>query len=204
MGPGGGMSQQEHLRLRHERIETLRASMSGFFDAGFNPGPWVLEVGCGHGHFLTDYARQHPPLQCLGVDFCRDRIRRAERKLQRARLANLRFLHGEAGEFFEALPPDLRFQQIFALFPDPWPKRRHRKHRLVSADFLEQIAHRSVPGAEFFFRSDALEYVQEVKSHLAGQSRWRTTSRSSLPVETTTVFQQRAVRYDTVVAVLVN
>jgi len=161
---------------------------------------WTLELGCGHGHYLTAFAAHHPDATCLGIDFCRERVRRAERKLQRARLANLCFLHAEAGEFLDALPPDMRFRRIFVLFPDPWPKRRHRKHRLVSPEFLDRTAGLAMPQAGFFFRSDALDYVEEVRANLAKHPSWRLIPDGNLPFETETVFQAKARLFGSVVA----
>jgi tRNA (guanine-N7-)-methyltransferase len=167
-------------------------------------GEWTLEFGCGHGHFLTSFARSHPTMQCLGIDFCRDRIRRAERKRQRSTLPNLHFIHAEAREILDALPPQAKFRQVYVLFPDPWPKRRHRKHRLVTGDFLDRVAAVSAIGGKFYFRSDALDYVAEVRALIAPHGRWRLIAGGELPFEEQTVFQARAARFDSLAAVLVS
>ena len=81
----------------------------------------TLEIGCGHGHFLTAYAAAHPDLRCLGLDIANDRIARALRKRDRARLANLDFVHADADDLLSALPEEISLSQVFVLFPDPWP-----------------------------------------------------------------------------------
>jgi tRNA (guanine-N7-)-methyltransferase len=202
-GPAGG-SDAWHRIERTGRIQALRATLTPLMDDVAPAHEQALELGCGHGHFLAAFAEKHPAVRCLGVDFCRDRIARAERKRQRARLANLQFIRAEVGEFLEALPERIRFRHIFVLFPDPWPKRRHRKHRLVSTALLDRLAELGAPGCVFFFRSDALDYVAAVRAAISAHARWKLRPTGDLPVETETVFQARAHAYDSVGAVLVN
>jgi tRNA (guanine-N7-)-methyltransferase len=193
-----------HAAERSRRVQALRSTLDALVGGGVGAAEWVLELGCGHGHFLTAFAGQYPAVQCLGIDLCRDRIRRAERKRQRSALPSLHFIHAEARELLDALPPQVRFRRVFVLFPDPWPKRRHRKHRLVSDDFLDRVAGVSTVGGEFFFRSDALDYVAEVRALVAANARWRLIEGNALPFEEETVFQARAVRFDSLAAVLLN
>src|SRR5476651_2520217 len=104
---------------------------------------FVWEIGCGHGHFLASYAQAHPDKLCVGVDITGDRIERANRKRDRAKLTNLHFVHAEARTFLETLPAGATFSDILVLFPDPWPKLRHHKHRIMQSDFLEAVARRA-------------------------------------------------------------
>jgi len=187
-----------------EGQRSLRTTVSALLEELPASGPMVLELGCGHGHFLTEFARRHPGSQFFGVDFCRDRIRRAERKQVRAGLPNLRFLRAEVQQFLEALPAKTRFNQTLVLFPDPWPKRRHRKNRMVTPDLLARLAEVSAPGARFSFRSDAADYVADVRTAIGKQALWRALSEDLLPLEFETVFQQRAQSYGTVIAELVS
>ena len=82
----------------------------------------MLEIGAGHGHFLTAYAAAHPERTCVGLDIIAERVERANRKKNRARLDNLHFLHASAEDFLASLPENVRFADVFVLFPDPWPK----------------------------------------------------------------------------------
>ena len=107
------------------------------------PRSIVLELGCGHGHFLARYSAEFPAKLCVGVDLRSDRIERALRKVAHARLANCHFVRTEALEFLHALPPAVTFEEIWVLFPDPWPKKRHHKNRLLHPDFFEAVAARS-------------------------------------------------------------
>ncbi len=77
-----------------ERQAALRAKLAALFPA---EAAITLEIGSGHGHFLTRYAAEFPQRLCLGVDLISDRIRRSKRKAERARLTHCHFLQAEAG-----------------------------------------------------------------------------------------------------------
>lgn len=160
----------------------------------------TLEIGAGHGHFLTDYATAHPAEFCVGFDLLRDRVERATRKRDRAKLANLVFLKAEAAELIAALPPQVVLQRIFVLFPDPWPKRRHHKHRLMQADTLHALAAKSAPGADLCFRTDDAHYFAAAKSEVLAHPDWEIAPTASWPFERETVFQSRAPAYQSLVA----
>lgn len=111
---------------------------------------FTWEIGSGHGHFLAAYAHAHPAELCIGIDIIGERVERAQRKRDRASLANLHFIHAEARLFLETLPADATFSRLFILFPDPWPKLRHHKHRIMQPDFLASVAARAGEGAPLF------------------------------------------------------
>lgn len=162
------------------------------------PGPaardFTLEVGCGHGHYLTDYAAAHPGELCVGIDLLSDRIARAQRKCDRARVTNLHFLQAEARFFLGELPASARIRRLLLLFPDPWPKLRHRKHRVLQPDFLSAVADRAAPGCRFYFRTDFVPYLEDGRAALAGHPRWELAD-EPLPFERETVFQARALAF---------
>jgi tRNA (guanine-N7-)-methyltransferase len=159
----------------------------------------VLEIGCGHGHFLTDYAAAHPAKVCVGLDIISERITRANRKKNRARLANVHFIHASAEDFLATMPSQLRFSEIFVLFPDPWPKRRHHKNRLMQSDFLATIAPRAGEGARLYFRTDDADYFAAADLVLKTHPAWELTT-DSWAFEYETVFQRRAPSYQSLVA----
>jgi tRNA (guanine-N7-)-methyltransferase len=160
----------------------------------------TLELGAGHGHFLTDYAAEHPAEFCLGIDLQRDRVNRAERKCKRARLTNLAFLQAEALESVSLLPAHTKVQKIFILFPDPWPKRRHHKNRLLQQDFLSELAKRTSSDAQLYFRTDDTSYFTAAHAVVQEHDKWH-IARTPWPYERETVFQSRAPAYQSLVAV---
>lgn len=161
--------------------------------------PFVWELGCGHGHFLTAYAQAHPDRLCIGIDIVSERIARAVRKRDRARLPNLHFIHAEARLFLDALPPGATVRDIFVLFPDPWPKLRHHKHRIMQPDFLHAAAGRAAPNCGLYFRTDYHPYFEDTRQVVAQHPDWSITE-DAWPFEFETVFQSRAPKHDSLVA----
>jgi tRNA (guanine-N7-)-methyltransferase len=188
----------EFLATIAQRRAALRAELSRLFPA---PRPIVWEIGCGHGHFLVRYAELFPAKFCLGVDLIVDRLERSGRKRDRAQLANCHFVRAEAREFLLSLAPGISFEEIWVLFPDPWPKARHNKNRLLKTEFFGAVAARAGEGARFYFRTDHLDYFTEVETVLAGLPTWRRDPAAPWPLEPETVFQARAPAYHSLVAV---
>jgi len=181
-----------------QRRATLQAEAAGLLPAD---GAIVLEIGSGHGHFLARYAHDFPDKICVGVDLRGERIERAQRKAERAKLANCHFIRAEAREWIEALPSGITFSEIWVLFPDPWPKKRHHKNRLLQPAFLDWIAQRAGQGARLYFRTDHVEYFKFVADFLPELKTWRVDPQGAWPLEPETVFQARAPSYQSVVVV---
>ncbi len=192
-----------YLAERDSRIAALRGLLASLLR---DHERIVLEIGCGHGHFLTAYASAHAGAPfCAGLDIISERVRRANRKCARAGLdARLAFIHAEAAEFLSVLPGHVRLADVFVLFPDPWPKRRHHKHRLIRGEILDGLAERAAPGARLCFRTDDREYFTAARATIGGHARWRIAGgdpAASWPFEYATVFQEKAAGYQSLVAV---
>lgn len=160
----------------------------------------TLEIGCGHGHFLTSYAQSHPEKTCVGVDLCTKRILRANKKQGRAKLENLHFIKADAVEFLEALPEDVLIDEIFILFPDPWPKSRHHKNRLIQGRFLDLLSIKSLILSKMHFRTDHEEYFNWAKRELQKSPHWQLADDCPWTFEEETVFQSISESYQSLIA----
>jgi tRNA (guanine-N7-)-methyltransferase len=189
-------TSEYHDRIA-DRSESLRATLLEIVAPSV---PFVWEVGCGHGHFLAAYAEAHPKEPCIGIDISADRVTRANRKLARAKLENLHFIVADAEEFLAVMPKGSRFSAIYILFPDPWPKRRHHKNRVIKPAFLSAASAAMGKGTPLYFRTDHEGYFLEGKSVFRSSGAWSTSEESQLPFEEATVFQKRAARHFTLVA----
>ena len=190
--------KEAYVALLDERRRVLREQLTPIFRA---TSDFVCEIGCGHGHFLTAYATAHPDRVCVGLDLVSERIERACRKRDRAKLPNLHFLRAEAKLFMETLPLAARISTLFILFPDPWPKLRHQKHRIIQADFLDTVAARAEPGCRLGFRTDFQPYFYDAQAIIRDHPRWRLVE-EPWPFEYETVFQQRAESFASLIAAL--
>src|SRR5580704_19704822 len=108
--------------------------------------PLEVELGSGDGSFLANYARLHPGRNFLGVERLLGRLRKLDRKARRAGLTNLRALRIESAYFLEYLLPRESARALHIYFPDPWPKRKHRKNRLVNERLTEIAWNALAPG----------------------------------------------------------
>lgn len=184
------------LAERETRRATLQRDLTGLvpFDCRL-----TLEIGSGHGHFLTAYAAAHPKEFCIGIDLVAERVRRSLRKRDRANLTNLSFLQAEAEEFVAALPSHASLHRILVLFPDPWPKRRHHKNRIMQPSFLSALAARASAGAGLYFRTDYNPYFSAAEAVVKTHPDWQLTD-APWAFERETVFQSRADTFQSLVA----
>jgi tRNA (guanine-N7-)-methyltransferase len=127
-----------------------------------NDQPLEIELGSGDGSFLVNYAKLHPERNFLGVERLQGRLRKLDRKGRRAGLVNLRGTRVESAYFLEYLLPPRSCAAVHVYFPDPWPKRKHRKYRLINARFPEIAARALVPGGFVRLRTDDANYFSQM------------------------------------------
>ncbi len=99
--------------------------------------PLQVDLGCGGGDLLCELARRHPQRNFLGTEKLEGRVAKACRKS--ADLENVRIVKVESAYAVRYLLPKASVETFYLLFPDPWPKRRHHRRRIVTADFLDAI-----------------------------------------------------------------
>lgn len=190
-------SHLAHLQRVADQRRRLAALLEAQF-AGCNR--LTLELGCGHGHYLTAYARDHSTERCLGVDLIGRRVARGNAKAGKRGLNNLTFIKAEANDLLDLLPAKLRLQRIFMLFPDPWPKARHHKNRMIQDGFLAKLAGRTVPGAGFYFRTDHRDYFEWTRERLAAHPDWQLADDAPWPFEAASFFQDLMQSWQSLIA----
>ena len=160
----------------------------------------LFEAGCGHGHWLTSYAEANPQETCVGIDLISHRIRKGQEKCAKRGLQNVQFIKAELGEFLEVLPERIRFDRTVLLFPDPWPKARHHRRRMVQTELLDTLAARTDPGGWFCFRSDDRPYHEWTVELLQAHPLWEIDASAGWPHEMETYFQSLMSDYTSVIA----
>lgn len=124
--------------------------------------PLEIELGSGDGSFLAACATAHPETNFIGVERLLGRIRKLDRKGQRAGLQNLRLLRLEASYVVQWLLPPASVRAIHIYFPDPWPKRRHWKNRLINEEFTSLARAALEPHGIIFLRTDNKDYFDQM------------------------------------------
>jgi tRNA (guanine-N7-)-methyltransferase len=128
-----------------------RALMAGAAEA------W-LEIGFGGGEHLAAQAARRPDVLFIGAEPFQNGVASALRHIDEQGLKNVRLHDGDARELLSRMP-DASLARIFVLFPDPWPKARHHKRRLLQADTARELARVLAPGGRLRFASDWADYV---------------------------------------------
>lgn len=127
-----------------------------------------FEIGFGGAEHLVWQAQHNPNVACLGVEPFLNGVAKAVRGVDEHGLENIRVLQGDARDVLAVLP-DASLSRLFILFPDPWPKARHNKRRIINEGLLAQVHRVLTPGSEFRFASDIIHYVDwtlwRVKAH---------------------------------------
>ena len=128
------------------------------------PKPQSLEVelGCGDASFLVEFARRNPGRNFIGVERLLGRIQKLDRKGRRAGLANLRGVRIESAYFLKYLLPPHAAAALHIYFPDPWPKKKHRRHRLINEQFPDLARAALAPGGVVYLRTDDADYFAQM------------------------------------------
>ena len=124
--------------------------------------PLEVELGCGDASFLVEYAKLHPERNFIGVERLLGRIRKLDRKGHRAGLTNLRGVRIESTYFLEYLLPPHSVSALHVYFPNPWPKKRHHKNRLVNERFPKITRAALVPEGVVYLRTDDEDYFGQM------------------------------------------
>ncbi len=128
--------------------------------------PLRLEIGFGHGEFISAMASAHPDEDFLGVEYDPLRVTKTAHKCLKLGTPNVRLFSGEAHHFVRHRLPPACIHRAYILFPDPWPKPGHRRRRLMNRAFLLDLAYAMAPGGRLMFASDTHNYALQVLSQV--------------------------------------
>jgi tRNA (guanine-N7-)-methyltransferase len=123
------------------------------------PLPLVVELGFGRGEFLLGLAEVSPEQAHVGVELSFKRSVKMARRLARSPLRNVRLVQGLAQQVVEEGLPDASVACFWINFPDPWPKKRHARRRLVQPEFVARLVRRLVPGGSLRIATDDEPYA---------------------------------------------
>ena len=131
-----------------------------------NANPLSLEIGFGNGKFLIEIAALNPQINFLGIDFYHKGIRKLVSRINKLQIQNIRILYGDAREKIPQIFETGQLDSIFVNFPDPWPKKRHIKRRLIKPGFIELMKSKLKPNGIIHLATDSENYAQEMMQYL--------------------------------------
>jgi tRNA (guanine-N7-)-methyltransferase len=123
--------------------------------------PLHVDLGCGDGSFLCAMAQRMPDINFLGIERLLNRVRTSARKA--ATLDNVRLLRMESLYAVRYLLPAESVERFYLLFPDPWPKRRHHRRRIVTPNFLRSIHAALQKNGSIYIATDDVDYFARIK-----------------------------------------
>jgi tRNA (guanine-N7-)-methyltransferase len=161
-------------------LPQIRVPQAAFEPRALMPGAkdvWV-EIGFGGGEHMAAQAARHPDTLILGAEPFQNGVASALRHLDEQGLENVRIQDGDARELLARLP-DASVSRVFILFPDPWPKARHHKRRLIQADTVAELARVLAPGGALRFASDWADYVDWTLARILANPAFRWTAEAA-------------------------
>ncbi|MCK5568132.1 MAG: tRNA (guanosine(46)-N7)-methyltransferase TrmB, partial [Spirochaetes bacterium] len=140
-------------------IDEMKAFFANIFH---NNNSLIVEIGSGNGHFLVERALKYPDNNYIGTDLLTGRAKKFYSKIEKRGLKNIVVFKGDARRFVWEFLYENTVEEFIILFPDPWPKQRHRKHRLLTAAFINMLKIRLVPGGMVTLATDYHEYRNRI------------------------------------------
>ncbi|MFQ5511223.1 MAG: tRNA (guanosine(46)-N7)-methyltransferase TrmB [Candidatus Krumholzibacteriia bacterium] len=155
-------------------------SFPGFRHIFGNDNPVEIEIGCGKGKFLIARAMEHPEINFLGIDVSWKWMKYGVQRSDRRGLRNVRFAKKDAREVVARAIPDGSVSAFHIYFPDPWPKRRHHKRRLITGAFLALTARRLAESGIIELATDHDDYFMQMRLAVVQSGvAWRTTEETT-------------------------
>ncbi|MGA2497439.1 MAG: tRNA (guanosine(46)-N7)-methyltransferase TrmB [Tepidisphaeraceae bacterium] len=128
-----------------------------------NPNPVELEIGFGKGTFLVEQAKLRPEINFFGLEYARFYWRYASDRLRRNGCLNVRTVRAEAAYFLGEFVPDASLSVLHIYFPDPWPKKRHHKRRLIQEKFVPVLQRILAPAGRIQIVTDHAGYFEQIE-----------------------------------------
>ncbi len=139
--------------------------------------PRVLEIGFGNGETLVEQASANPAIDYIGIEVHDPGVGHCLLHIETAGLSNVRLISHDAVEVMALQIPDGKLSRINLYFPDPWPKKRHHKRRLVQPSFLELTAQKIEAAGSLHLATDWQNYAEHIDALIESQERFRLAER---------------------------
>lgn len=162
-----------------------------------NNQPTILDVGFGNGDSLISLAQQRSELNFIGAEVYRPGIGAVLRQIQEHELENVRVVNADVMHLLRTKIPNNSFIGVMVWFPDPWPKNRHHKRRLVQEEFLQELVRVMLPKGILHLASDWQPYVKFMIKHVNKVQNFIATNTQKNPLQLDrppTRFEQRGLR----------
>jgi len=124
--------------------------------------PLIVEIGCGGGRYLISEAEKHPEFNYLAIERAAEFFNILLERVTKRRLANMRVCRTDGADLVASVFSPASVRAFHVYFPDPWPKKKHRKRRIFTPEFCTDIWRDLEPGGRFYFATDHRAYLNDV------------------------------------------
>jgi tRNA (guanine-N7-)-methyltransferase len=180
-GRMGSGQQRALLDLAPRYVLPFRAMALDLDGAFGRPAPRVLEIGFGMGHSTAAIAHASPDIDFLGIEVHPPGVGALLRRIEAMALTNVRIVQHDAVEVLEHMLAPCSLAGAMVFFPDPWPKKRHHKRRLIQPPFVSLLASRLAAGATLHLATDWEPYAQQMLQVLSGEPQLQNTAAGFAP-----------------------
>jgi len=168
--PSFGRRKARKLREKTQRtydeiLPLVQLTDPSLLFAGLPHDEIWLEIGFGGGEHMLEQLARNPSIAMIGCEPFKNGVANFLNELPPPDYARVRIWHEDVRYLFDAIPAAF-FSRVFILFPDPWPKKRHRRRRLLSRAFVDVLGEKIKPGALLHVASDDVNYVEQIQEIL--------------------------------------
>ena len=161
---------RKRTRNKEKVKEVLSTQLTNFAIDKDNPlnvdGSYALEIGFGSGENILERAKENPEIIYIGCEVFTGGVAKLTEKIVQAQVNNIRIWHNDALELIPSLP-NHSLSYIYILYPDPWPKTRHNKRRLINVELLKLLATKMKVGATLLMVTDHQSYAESISDSIA-------------------------------------
>ena len=175
--PGQQAAVKEYWPVYGVKVEDKLLDLQNIFA---NEQSIVLDIGFGNGEALISLARQHPQLNFLGAEVYRPGIGSLLRKVAESEFSNVRVVNMDAVTLLREHIAQKCFASVLIWFPDPWPKRRHYKRRLIQTEFVQLVATKLASDGELNIATDWQPYAKHIQETLQRSDLFEKVNASNL------------------------
>ena len=169
----GRMSKGQQYALEHYRTlysVELSNNYLNFEELFQNRNPVIVEVGFGMGHATIELAGKFPAYNFLGIEVHLPGIGKVLDEIHSQQLTNLRVIQADAVEVLDQMIPDNSIAGFHIFFPDPWPKKKHHKRRLIQPEFAHKLPQKLIEGGYVYAVTDWEEYAAQIVEVLSREA----------------------------------
>lgn len=156
--------------------------------------PLVVEVGSGSGDALRAGAAARPDWDFLALEVWRPGVAQTLARMGDSLPPNVRFVETDAAQALGSMLTPGSVAEVWTYFPDPWPKHKHHKRRLVNPPFVDTVHRVLAPGGVWRLATDWAHYARHIRAVLDADERWRLESTDRAPLRPMTRFETKGLR----------